>query len=396
MDTLPKAPSQLNALYYPFSRAIDVQSLKQQLLLFDTISFLDPVDSEQWRAKLFRNLEEEQSKAFRAYRDFYRELPGLIRAGVIKIHDPAQISSINEPEVTASIVSDLHDANWTKAASRPQAFGLPFLPDRQSGQPTWQIFYPKMPSKFVELLTQERKLQRHLIYEGDESVSWSLTYAAGSAVAINTHLAVADQLNCVPLTDSEMHHRLLLRKVARSTERRADVDDPIKKTGTRSLAARLNTTLIQSIMSPEALSRLSVDDIMRFREDTQKARAEFVVYVENKIRTRLDGISDAGKAEIVTKEISEEIRKELHEYRGELERVRDTLWPRLLSNKNIASAVPALVAAIFLGANFTIAASILPALAIAATLLEGRKDRRIAERRASPALTYLTKVHAIS
>ena len=84
--------SSLNALYYPFSRAIDIESLKQQLLLFDTISFLDPVDSEQWRAKLFRDLETEQGQAFRSYRDFYRELPALMQTGVIKIRRPDRVA----------------------------------------------------------------------------------------------------------------------------------------------------------------------------------------------------------------------------------------------------------------------------------------------------------------
>jgi len=48
----------LRALYYPFSRCIDASALKQLLLVFDSVTFLDPVDDDEWRAKLFRDLEK--------------------------------------------------------------------------------------------------------------------------------------------------------------------------------------------------------------------------------------------------------------------------------------------------------------------------------------------------
>ena len=204
----------LHALYYPFSRSIDVESLKQQLLLFDTISFVDPVSSDEWRAKLFRDLEKEQTAKFRGYREFNRELPSLMADSIIAIHDPAQIPAIQSPEVTAAILSDLSDPRWVRAASRPEKFGMPFR--KEAGIPSWQTFYPKMPSSFVQALERDDDLRKHLIEEGDQYSSWSFTYSAGSAISINTHLAVADTLNCVPLTDSLMHHGLLLRKVARN------------------------------------------------------------------------------------------------------------------------------------------------------------------------------------
>ena len=49
--------SSLAGLYYPFSRCIQPTSLKQLLLVFDEVTFVDPVDDAQWRAKLFADLE---------------------------------------------------------------------------------------------------------------------------------------------------------------------------------------------------------------------------------------------------------------------------------------------------------------------------------------------------
>ena len=52
----------LSGLYYPFSRPIEIASLKQMLLVFENVVFLDPVDDEYWRAKLFRELETQEDK----------------------------------------------------------------------------------------------------------------------------------------------------------------------------------------------------------------------------------------------------------------------------------------------------------------------------------------------
>ena len=46
------APSLLSGLYYPFSRCVDANALKQLLLVFDCITFLDPVEDAAWRAQL--------------------------------------------------------------------------------------------------------------------------------------------------------------------------------------------------------------------------------------------------------------------------------------------------------------------------------------------------------
>ena len=48
-----------DALYYPFSRCMDSSTLKQYLLLFDSLTFLDVVDDDQWRSQLYRGLEDE-------------------------------------------------------------------------------------------------------------------------------------------------------------------------------------------------------------------------------------------------------------------------------------------------------------------------------------------------
>lgn len=388
----------LHALYYPFSRSIDVGSLKQQLLLFDTISFVDPVTSDEWRAKLFRDLEKEQTPRFRSYREFSRELPSLMADGVIKVHDPATIDAIEMPEVTAAILSDLSDSNWVRAASRPEKFSMPFR--REAGVPTWQIFYPKMPSLFVRALEKSDALRRHLIEQGDEYSSWSVTYSAGSAISINTHLAVADALDCVPLTDSPMHHGLLLRKVARNGLSGGGEVSSRRQVNARSIAARLHADLLNDFMPAEVLSRLSIDDIRSFREATATIRKEFFDEMENVITSKLIGIGDFDKAGIAIAEIRRSILKDVRGYRGEIQTAREKLWPSLLSEWNIAGATmagvgAALAAALTGGVYYTLAASIIPSAAFVRSFIATQIEVRAIQRRMSPALAYLTQLGKI-
>lgn len=103
----------------------------------------------------------------------------------------------------------------------------------------------------------------------------------------------------------------------------------------------------------------------------------------------------AAALEIAIDDLMYEIRKQLDEYSNELMSIRDNLWPKLLSNRNIISVAPALAAAVFLGSQFTLAASIIPTISIVQTILERRRERLAVERRASPALAYLAQVKAL-
>ena len=80
--------AELKSLYYPFSRCVNPVSLKQLLLVFDQVSFVDPVADDQWRTKLFKDLEVHDGN-FSQYRGISSALPDLLDHGCIKRIDPA-------------------------------------------------------------------------------------------------------------------------------------------------------------------------------------------------------------------------------------------------------------------------------------------------------------------
>src|SRR5205823_1455667 len=117
---------------------------------------------------LFQDLAKEQSAKFNQYQDLQRELPLLIRQQIVVIKKPAEIREIQDPLVTASIASDLHDTYWTRLASVPSKYDLPFEPDSETRAPTWQTFQPKMPTAFIDLLAKDKALAKHLLVDGGE------------------------------------------------------------------------------------------------------------------------------------------------------------------------------------------------------------------------------------
>lgn len=203
----------LSGLYYPFSRPIEIASLKQMLLVFENVVFLDPVDDEHWRAQLFKELETQEDKRFAKYQQVHEELTTLFQSGAARRVDPAEITALESPLTTAAALSDLLDQKWSDIAANPQAFSMPHRRLGPNGGATWQIFLPKMPQSFVNALQSHEIVRKHLIHRGEVYSSWTLSYAAGSVVSMSVHLAAVEELNLAPVTDSGMHHELLIRKL---------------------------------------------------------------------------------------------------------------------------------------------------------------------------------------
>jgi hypothetical protein len=195
---------------------MDIASFKQMMLVFDDVTFLDPVDDNAWRAKLFKDMESRDDIRFSAYRDFYEHINLLITENVIRTVDPVGLKNVvNDKDTVSAAVSDLLDAEWVNLSSSPKKFGLPYRPSR-NGEPTWQSFLPKLPEGFLAKLDKDSSLSHHLLHAGDSLRSWDLSYAAGSAAAINVHLAASEALKLAPITDSPLHHQLLMLKIEKS------------------------------------------------------------------------------------------------------------------------------------------------------------------------------------
>lgn len=373
---------------------MDSCALKQLLLIFDGVTFLEPVKDSEWRAELFRNLETNEDARFSQYRLLEDELKTLEREGAISIIDPKDLAAFKRPETSLAAISDLQDPVWCKMASNPSAFGLPHQTQPDTLQPTWQMFSHKIPMEFRHFLSNYSE-QRHLINEADDHYAWTLSYTAGSAAALNFHLAAAADLGLSPVTDSELHHRLLLRKATRALTPESEWVDPVS---TQLSQAATNTAvkLLESLIPRQTLESTSFDRILRFREKTRGDRAALV----NELTARLIQISNTTSyTEISYNQIklSMEISKEVREYQAAMGAARDKLWPNLVKGLDRTFTTGTSVALLYeylLGGPMGVLTGALSGIAHSSLshALESRVEKRQVERTTSPSITYLSRV----
>ncbi|MBK3472424.1 hypothetical protein JJD61_17160 [Pseudomonas carnis] len=384
----------LQGLYYPFSRCMDSCALKQLMLVFDGVTFLEPVKDAEWRAGLFRSLEINEDPRFFKYRVLEQDLKTLEQEGALSIVDPQSLAAFKRPETSLAAISDLQDPLWCKMASNPSVFGLPHQRQTDTQQPTWQMFSQKIPTEFRHFLGTDTA-REHLINEADDHYAWTLSYAAGSAAALNFHLAAAADLGLSPITDSELHHRLLLRKATRTLTPDSEWTDPVSTQLSQS-ATSTAVKLLESLMPRQALESARFDTILRFRENTRGDRAALV----NELTNRLIQISNTTSyAELSRSQIalSMEISKEVREYQAAIGAARDKLWPNLVKGLGLTFATGTSAALLYeylLGGPMGVLTGALSGVAYSslAHVLDSRAEKRQAERAASPSIAYLSRV----
>lgn len=389
-----KQGHELNALFYPFSRTTEISSLKQFMLLYDKTTFLDPVSDEDWRAHLFANLENVHG-GFEGYTDLQRNFPFLIEEGVVQIIDPETIEARNSALTTASIVSDLADENWLRLCN-PKASGIPFEVG-ETGAPLWQMFKSKIPVNLLNVASENSQIGQHIYCSGGDHYAWHLSYSAGSAIALNVHMAAAEELGLQLVSDSPLHNNLLLAKAERchgsknwTGQRQQQVSQ---------VANGVMLTVLDRLLPSETLDLVTVEEILKFRERTADLRREFASEIRNLVVNHHE--LSAGNHTEIPDDLARRLAKDIREYGNELGAVRDTLWPRLIGS--VAAVGPAsasgfgVVASYIFGSGYVMAGSLMVhALSPLKTVLEYRADRKKIQRSSSSAVAFLVAAKSLS
>ena len=381
----------LSGLYYPFSRCIDTSSLKQMLLVFDKVTFVDPVDNEQWRAKLFRDLEVYDPN-FARYKDVHAVLSDLVCEGCISRFDPGPFVHSGRVLPTASALRDLSDPKWVSVAANPQKYGMPSI--KVDGSRSWQVFWPKLPEEFIAALKESPELRNHLLTEGGEWRSWSLSYAAGSAIGIGVHLDIAEELGLAPVTDSELHHRLLLVKLARGLDS-SDKAHPIPDDAIRHLTIDIAATMLSQVLPGERLQEATFDDIIAFRNGTELLRKHFISDVETRLG-QLRTVADAQEWIAAGRQVLAGLQAEFQRYQVEFTASRDKIWPGVATSLNsalVSGGLGAVAMSFIGGPGQALIGSIVGAsIGALKTALDWRAERNRIQRSAAPSVAYLSRV----
>jgi len=329
--------NQLNCLYYPFSRLLDDTTLKYLLLVFDSITFIDEAESVEWRRNLMEEMANIDSPLFSSYERLTDDYDMLSEIGAVQIVNPKAISAGESQGVALATKADLSDPRFVEIASNPSAFGLVARPFGKYGgspanKPTWQAFSGKIayPLLMDKQFTDDEKWASHILVPGDDNYAWTLSYEAGSAAITNFYLEAAQELQLTPVTTSQLHHALVLRKLKRifaDDERKINLIDDFQRKRFRSIFGQGEVIRLLGELYPSlALSKVSFAKIVEFRKETQELRHKFIQEVDGILRIiDSDPTSTTYDKDII--EAINSMKENFEKFEGNLVSVRDKILP---------------------------------------------------------------------
>ena len=399
---------QLNSLYYPFSRLLDDSTLKYLLLVFDSVTFIDEAESAEWRKVLLEEMSQIDDPIFSSFEKLADDYDMLSETGVIQIIDPKQLQARHSQEVAIATKADLSDTKFVEMASNPSFFGLTARPfgkygGRPANKPTWQVFKGKIASPLLSdsSFIDDESWISHILVPGDNNYSWTLSYEAGSAAVTNFYLEAAQELQLTPVTTSQLHHELVLRKLKRvfaDGDNKIDLIDDIQRKRFRTVFGQGEIIrLLGELYPPSGLGKVSFSNILKFRQETQELRQKFIQEVDSILRViDSDPTSTTYDKEVI--EAIKSIKTDFKTLENDLVSVRDKILPALTEAMLYGTAGGGALSAFisFLGGfspSSLVAASALTvsgAFSVKAIEIWNEKRKLLRDQKSS--VSYLTKV----
>lgn len=399
--------NQLNCLYYPFSRLLDSSTLKYLLLVFDSVTFLDEAQNTEWRRMLLQTMVVD-SPIFSSFEELADDYDMLLETNAVKVLNPTVLKACESPEVAFATKADLSDSKFIELASKPSLFNLPSRPlgaysKSPIDRPTWQVFMGKIAKPLLndKQFIEDEQWTSHILFQGDGYQSWTLSYEAGSAAVTNFYLEAAQELNLTPVTTSQMHHQLVLRKLKRifsENESTIDLLDDIERIRYRALSGQGEILKLFGDLFPSSkLHRISFSEILKFRDETQELRADFLREINDTLRI-IDTNPFTAKYDKEVIESIKKLKEEFRKFENGLSAIRDKVLPSfagaLMYSVAGGSALGAAVS--FLGglstAGIVATSALTTSGAFLAKALELWMENRKAIREQPPSISYLAKV----
>ena len=382
------SPTGTKCLYYPYSRSINLNTLKKAVLLFDEVDF---VDSQPWfiRSELLDEvIPNVSSHIVSSLRSNYLLLQ---KAGVAKIIDPAKTIREYDSLVTANVVNDLRSRQFCESAIRhdvtvwdvlteriPKSFLRKFYPGvgtfseaislqgliKENGQadklPSSMREFAKLRWKGVDEKEAWRIFNRsnyEFVIGGNPHAKlevYQIPFLQASSLRLNEALLLCAMTGNVPLTDSPVHDRLMRTKVGRSLK---SLENPnLRKQLEIELPLRLPQhhlalEVLDNLISERDFDKRSISEILDYRSDNQAELRKFREKI-GELAAEIDLITPGPEyylrlRRIINSKVIPEISKMRDEVRASYEK---TFGGILKQSAKVM--VPSLIITVFAGLSF--------------------------------------------
>lgn len=387
------------ALYYPYSRCINLNTLKRCILLFDELWFADPLD-EATRKELhlthdvLRNASSDFNAIFADWQGIKDIYSKLIDKGIVKVYKPTELNEKNDAVLTSATCSDLLDTSFLRICIRNNPFffwrvhrkrippslldSLTRIKDHAESATTdafTSLGYHNIrevndygvtlfrPMDAVNLIPQKEIWQRRAGNRSDQIWEgiWETSFALGSSLSMNQALLVSTEHNLVPLTDSTPHHNMMVAKFRRACQDSGNVVEDTVRVPTEGMITTetidqqqkyqlLLWNIMNTVIPDAGLENLSVDQVLKYRKRSRSTLQRFRI----ETGVFLTKIQSEFWDEKFLREISGIIRGEvlpkLQLYQDQLQESYEKLFVTVLSkvSEKLVLAIPTIIAS-FLG-----------------------------------------------
>jgi hypothetical protein len=371
----------LRCLYYPYSRAISITTLKKAILLFDEIAFLD---SQPWfvRRELFQDAGKPTDPGLDDEYEF------LEREGLIKIVNPESLIAKFDELLTAAVINDIRDEEicklgvnhsvsvWNVLRERiPPSFFDAFYPGAGTFSEAISLQAIVNAGGSIEnVLTEHRDfaefrwknrsvdelwpafLNRYRWVVGGnphiELPSYQIPFLQASSLRLNETLLVAARDQFIPFTDSGVHDRMLRLKVERSIH--SLIEDPELR---EKLEVRISSELpyenlivavLDRLIPEEELERRTVKELMEYRRANGEKLEQMRLAVSS-LAAELKEISpNSSYLSSVKKLVESKVIPEITRAREEMVKTYECAFGKLFL-QSAQVTVPVLAATLFGG-----------------------------------------------
>ena len=258
------------ALYFPFSRCLDLVALKQAVLLYDELLFVDPVD-EAARADL--NLREAHAAGVdpRRVQRWLDAEPAYRLLGQEGITRTVSSQVLSDPAAMDALVADGLSVDIDINRARSSLF---------RNQRRWEMLESRLPPSALE--ARFRPEPGPPGWDGAPVVR--VSYAVGSSLNLTYALAIAHELSVVPMTDSRAHHRLLLRRLqtvaeAADDDGLADLHAPATVPSYPYLHQQIALRVVGELAPAELLKEMDFDELLDYRREHKAERRELSQWI---------------------------------------------------------------------------------------------------------------------
>lgn len=420
--------SKFSALYYPYSRCVNLDALKLFALLYEEIVFIDPLD-EPFREFLISSDKGCQyvPASVRAKWKENQESWNILReAEILKMVDPLPIIQENDQILTASYAADIADESFVQLAERegqaagpwkmlesrlPPSVNASFLnhdaiskklkkskrdlghhivSDYQNGVFAWEQYDHhgyreylleklggRPASNVVKSYSDSRKravldasplsAYEQLYLSGGGTCKEDgqpfglhpytyvdtasdpngepiriLAFSQGASLSISQALLIADIHGFTPVTDNALHQQLLTLKYKRALDnisliKRSSI--PRRSLDILEQYSVIARAVLLETLSSSFLSKLSMQEILKYREGNQDALERFWLKIRE-ISHELDGLEVNQDFETqLTKLIDKLVMPEFQSLIDSLKFSRTKMFGSLVSK--LSTAVPA-------------------------------------------------------